>query len=209
VSGLGYPISSFADLDRAVYYARGGDAAAARAVRDVLTVYHNHQNEQVQMSTAATFPVSPEDIRAIQAVLDKHYPPKTSPEKTQVPEGVHLVTGKRVGDSARNAAADRLDEAMAHGVITQEEWDARGSAALRAQTQPELDILVSDLPEVKVAAAPSSFSFTGARDVPIAGMLLAISVALVFLFPALAPVITCITWIAILLTVCIFSWKVP
>lgn len=52
----------------------------------------------------------------------------------------------RVGDEERHKVAELLGEHLAHGRLTQEEFDERVAAALSARTAGQLGALLADLP---------------------------------------------------------------
>lgn len=63
----------------------------------------------------------------------------------RVPDDVTILP-RRIGDAERDAAAMRIGEAFARGVIDRAEMDARAAHAAAARTFPELEVLLSDLP---------------------------------------------------------------
>jgi hypothetical protein len=66
-------------------------------------------------------------------------------------------TVKRIGDAERDACLALLDERLASGHLTLEEFQSRADKALTARNQHELDYLTQDLPGLpKPAAAPES-----------------------------------------------------
>ena len=67
----------------------------------------------------------------------------------------HVLNTKRVGTEARHRTLEWLQWAYAEGCLDDADFDARQAAAMKAQTQPELDVLVTDLPNEMPAAAPA------------------------------------------------------
>lgn len=67
----------------------------------------------------------------------------------------HILDVKRVGTEARHRTLELLQWAYAEGCLDDADFDARQAAAMRAHTQPELDALVTDLPNETPAAAPA------------------------------------------------------
>jgi len=68
----------------------------------------------------------------------------------------HVLDTKRVGTDARHRTLEWLQWAYAEGILGDDDFDARQAAAMKAQTQPDLDALVTDLPDKPpaVASAP-------------------------------------------------------
>jgi hypothetical protein len=56
----------------------------------------------------------------------------------------------RAGDRERERTANQLGLALAQGYLAMEEYESRLQAAFAAQTTPELDQLVTDLPLVRL-----------------------------------------------------------
>lgn len=69
----------------------------------------------------------------------------------------------RIGDVERDDAAELLREHLSAGRLQLDEFDERLGQALAARTQPELDVLFTDLPGRRPgqASAPASFAPTG------------------------------------------------
>jgi len=61
----------------------------------------------------------------------------------------------RASDRERDAATQRLQEAFAEGRLDDGEFDQRMRTALSARTRPELDGLLTDLPQPGPAAGPA------------------------------------------------------
>lgn len=74
-------------------------------------------------------------------------PPGAGP----APRHTEIVTDQpvpqRIGDAERDRAVECLQEHMAQGRLTQDEFDERITAALAAKVQADLDPLFVDLPE--------------------------------------------------------------
>lgn len=63
-----------------------------------------------------------------------------------IPDGVHVVSGTRTGDSAREETRDHLSVMFTRGFLSQDEFTARMNLVGEALTQPQLDVLTADLP---------------------------------------------------------------
>ncbi|MFC4907483.1 DUF1707 SHOCT-like domain-containing protein [Actinomadura gamaensis] len=73
--------------------------------------------------------------------------------------------GVRASDLDRDAAAERLADALADGALTAAEHRARLERALAATTRDELDALTADLPASGSAAARAAERAASARRV--------------------------------------------
>jgi hypothetical protein len=86
-----------------------------------------------------------------------------TPEKSKVPPGVHILP-QRVGDAQKERCLIRLGEAWTDGYLDLAEYEARLVAATAALTQPELDVLTSDLPEQPEIIEHPGETMIAARD---------------------------------------------
>lgn len=131
---------------------------AGRMIRDLLVINHNYRNEQMQAELEqqprlsrdkrllqAPGEPTPEQIAELQAALSTYFSAKAKIPADKVPEGIHVIEG-RIGNQARDACTDRLGEAVATGIISEDEFAVRSQKALSAVTRAELDYIVSDLP---------------------------------------------------------------
>jgi hypothetical protein len=66
----------------------------------------------------------------------------------------HGAPAIRVGDTEREAAAQRLQQAFAERRLDDDEFDERMRAALSARTSADLEVLTADLPAAAPAGAP-------------------------------------------------------
>ena len=66
----------------------------------------------------------------------------------------HIRPDTRVSDRERQAAADRLQQALGEGRLDLLEYDDRLSRAYTAVTHAELETLLADLPVTAAAAPP-------------------------------------------------------
>jgi hypothetical protein len=174
-------------------------SAADTRSRDVLAQMHAWQEERLSSRTAhgmaAAVPVSPgkemmkpgKEKGADMAIRTAVSTASRVVPAGRIPDGVHLVPGpKRIGDAAREAACDHLSHMFTGGYIPQEEFEARVNAVMEAVTQPELDLLVSDLPGRRPPALPAKAGPPGNPMltnliVIVAGFVLMMTVALVSL----------------------------
>ncbi len=67
----------------------------------------------------------------------------------------HVLDLKRVGAQSRMRTLEWLQWAYAEEILDDEDFAARQAAAMRAQTQPELDALTADLPDETSAPPPA------------------------------------------------------
>jgi hypothetical protein len=77
-------------------------------------------------------------------------PPDLPPPS--VPPNPAITPETRIGDEARSSALVILQEGLALGYLSMDEWQSRSSQALTCKTAGEIDALVRDLPaEVRLA----------------------------------------------------------
>jgi hypothetical protein len=89
---------------------------------------------------------------------------------------VNVLGNTRIGDPEREKALERLREMHSRGYLGPAEIDARQDAALAALTQPDLDLLVRDLPPPPPSASPA-VPRTSSAMIPYAFMALAMALA--------------------------------
>jgi hypothetical protein len=73
----------------------------------------------------------------------------------------------RIGDSERDLAVQYLQEHMAAGRLTQDEFDERMTRALGARVESDLVPLFDDLPEPRVAPGLPSTELVRRRSAPV------------------------------------------
>lgn len=78
----------------------------------------------------------------------------TDAEGTRVPKSPEEKPPLRASDADRQATVHRLQDAVAHGMLTFDEGGERMAAAYAARLAGELPPLTADLPPAAVSAAP-------------------------------------------------------
>lgn len=63
-----------------------------------------------------------------------------------LPPGVHLAQHQRIGDERKDKYLAHIGEMFSGGFISQEEYQARSDAVIKAQTEEDLKLLTLDLP---------------------------------------------------------------
>ena len=78
--------------------------------------------------------------------------------ETRPIDGVHIREQQRIGVEQREEARMRLTQAHGDGCLTEAEFNARNLGITKAEVQPELNMLVSDLPAlISPGRAPVGF----------------------------------------------------
>jgi len=125
-------------------------------MRRQLREMHKHFPEQVAQGGGEKMLKCPKDCICPKC-LDARWPAPKSGKAVAaqpLPPGVHLAARQRVGDEQRGIFLDRLRGAYEDGYIDLTEFGARQDAAMKAVTEDELKLLVSDLPEMKAKKIP-------------------------------------------------------
>jgi hypothetical protein len=135
-----YPIQNYEDLVWIMKEARVGNKAAIQTI-----IYYQNMASGTERRAATRLNTDesrvPREIREVDPY---------SQGRLSVPEGVHLLSEKRIGDEEKDRYLNHLRECYSTGHLDEDEFDARNAAMMAAKTKHELDFLLKDLPAIPI-----------------------------------------------------------
>lgn len=135
-----YPIPDYEDLVWVMRAAQSGNKVAIQTI-----IYHQNMASGTERRAATRLNTG--ESRASREIREVD---PYSQGRLSVPEGVHLLSEKRIGDEEKDRYLNHLRECYSTGHIDEDEFDARNIAMMAAKTKHELDFLLKDLPAIPI-----------------------------------------------------------